>query len=201
MNVIDSCWVLNIKKNAAGEIEKYKARLVAKSFTQIHGVNYYETYTPVTKLTSFCLLLAIAAWNGWPVNTFDFDSAYLNGELKEDEVIYLRQLPGYETKDREHWLWRLLKVLYGLKQGVRNWYEALCKALTELGFTRSEVDHSVFFKEVGDDIIILAVHVNDGMATGSSITLINKFKKDLNVICKLTDMGAHQQKCILLECT
>ena len=50
-------------------------------------------------------------------------------------------------------------------------------------------------------IIILAVHVNDGMATGSSITLINKFKKDLNVICKLTDMGAHQQKCILLECT
>ena len=96
-NVVDCRWVLHIKKNAAGEIEKYKARLVAKGFTQIYGVDYYETYAPVTRLASFRLLLAIAARNGWAVDTFDFDSAYLNCNLKEDEVIYLEQPVGYET--------------------------------------------------------------------------------------------------------
>ena len=80
---------MRIKKNAAGEIDKYKARLVAKGFTQIYGVNYYEIYALVTRLTSFRLLLALAAQNGWPVNTFDFDSTFLNGELGDDEVVYM----------------------------------------------------------------------------------------------------------------
>jgi len=79
-NIIDSHWVLHIKKNAPGKVEKYKAHLVAKGFTQIYGVDFYETYAPVARLASFRLLLAIAACNDWPVDTFDFDSAYLNSE-------------------------------------------------------------------------------------------------------------------------
>jgi hypothetical protein len=189
-NVVDSRWVLRIKKNAAGEIDKYKARLVAKGFTQIYGVDYYETYAPVARLTSFRLLLAIAARNGWAVDTFDFNSAYLNSELGDDEVVYLEQPAGYETRDRDSWVWRLLKALYGLKQGARNWYEALRKALLELGFTRSEADHGVFYKEVGKHILVLAIHVDDGMVTGSSVTLINKFKQEMNEKYKLTDSGA-----------
>ena len=147
-NVVDSRWVLRIKKNAAGEIEKYRARLVAKGFTQIYGVDYYETYAPVAKLASFRLLLAIAARNGWAADTFtfDFNSAYLNSELGEDEVVYLEQPVGYETRDRKLWVWRLQKTLYRLKQGAKNWYDALHRALTELGFTRTEADHGVFFK-------------------------------------------------------
>ena len=139
-NVVDSRWVLRIKKNAAGEVDKYKARLVAKGFTQIYGVDYYEMYAPVARLTSFRLLLAIAARNGWAVDAFDFDSAYLNSKLGDDEVIYLEQPPGYETKDRGSWVCRLLRALYGLKQGAKNWYDALYRALVELGFTRSEAD-------------------------------------------------------------
>ena len=72
-NVMDCKWVLHIKKNAAGENEKYKARLVAQGFTQIYGVDYYETYTPVAQLASFQLLIAMANHSGWPLDSFDFD--------------------------------------------------------------------------------------------------------------------------------
>ena len=75
-NVVGTKWVLRIKKNAAGEIEKYKARLVAKGFAQIYGVDYYETYAPVARMTSFHLMLALAARKGWAVDNFDFNQAY-----------------------------------------------------------------------------------------------------------------------------
>ena len=122
-----------MKKNA-GEIEKYKAHLVGKGFTQIYGFDYYEMYAPVARLSSFCLLLAIATQNEWTIDTFDFNSAYLNSKLGEGETIYLEKLVGYETKDCKRWVWKLLKTLYGLKQGAKNWYDSLYKALTELGF-------------------------------------------------------------------
>ena len=188
-NVVGSKWVLRIKKNSAGEVEKYKARLVARGFTQIYGVDYYETYAPVARLASFRILLALAARNNWPVHTFDFDSAFLNSKLEEDEIIYIEQPPGYETKDPKYWVWRLWKALYGLKQGARNWYKALCKAMEELGFTRTEADHGVFYKVVDKDIVILAVHVDDCAVTGSSMPIIEEFMVDMNKKYKLTDTG------------
>ena len=124
-NVVDCKWVLRIKKNAAGEIEKYKARLVARGFTQIHGVDFYETYAPVARLSSFRLLIALANRNGWPLDCFDFDSAFLNSELADDEVIYLEQPRGYQQGDGKKYVFRLHKALYGLKQDVKNWYDAL----------------------------------------------------------------------------
>ena len=188
-NVVDSKWVLKIKKNAAGEIDKYKAQLVARGFTQIYGVDYYETYSPVARLASFRLLMAIAARNGWALDNFDFDQAFLNSILGEDEIIYLEQPPGYKRKDREQWVYRLLKSLYGLKQGSKNWYDALHKALLELGFTRSDADHGVFFKRIGKDIIILAIHVDDGMVTGNNVAHIKRFKEEINKKYKITDLG------------
>ena len=79
--------------------------------------------------------------------------------------------------------------MYGLKQGSKNWYDALHKALLELGFTRSKADHGVFFKRIGKDIIILAIHVDDGMVTGNNIVLIKQFKEDINRKYKITDLG------------
>ena len=162
---------------------------MASGFTQIYGVDYYETYSPVARLASFRLLMAIAARNGWALDNFDFDQAFLNSKSGEDEVIYLEQPPGYETKDREHWVHRLLKPLYGLKQGLKNWYDALHKALLELGFTRSEAGHGVFFKRVGKDIVILAIHVDDGIVTGNNVALIKQFKEEMNKKYKITNLG------------
>jgi hypothetical protein len=76
------------------------------------------------------LLLAIAACNNWPIRAVDFDSAFLNGVLAEDESIYLEQPPGYATKDQKHFLLKLHKSIYGLRKGTKNWYDFLCEVLT-----------------------------------------------------------------------
>jgi Reverse transcriptase (RNA-dependent DNA polymerase) len=88
-NIVGCKWVFRLKRKVDGSIDKYKARLIARVFTQIYSINYYDTYSPVACLASFCLILAIAACNNWEVKAFNFNSAYLNGELDMDEEIYM----------------------------------------------------------------------------------------------------------------
>ena len=76
-NIVGSKWVFRIKRNANGSIEKYKARLIAQGFTQKFGVDYFDTFSPVAKLSSFRFILAIAARNNWDADTFDFNGVYL----------------------------------------------------------------------------------------------------------------------------
>ena len=99
---------------------------------------------------------------------FDFHSAFLNGELDSNEEVYMEQPEGYEKSDRKQYVCKLHKSLYGLKQAGRKWYVALCKALTKISFTQSEVDPAMFHAHKGNDIAILACHVNDCMITGNS---------------------------------
>ena len=72
--------------------------------------------------------------------------------------------------------------MYGLKQGVRNWYKALCRAMEELGFMRLEADHGVFFKRIGEDVVILVVHVDDCAVTGNSMTIIEEFMIEMKEV-------------------
>ena len=101
----------------------------------------------------------------------------------------MEQPVGYETRDRRQWVWKLKKTLYGLRQGAKNWYDALYKALHELGFKWTESDHGVFFKQIGKDLVVLAVHIDDCMVTGSSSFQISQFKIEMNKKYKLTDLG------------
>ncbi|THH18467.1 hypothetical protein EUX98_g8949, partial [Antrodiella citrinella] len=188
VNVVDSKIVLRVKKNAAGEIDKYKARLVARGFTQVHGVDYFETFAPVAKLSSFRLLLAIAARNNWDIKSFDFSSAYLNSPLDED--VYMEQPRGFESADRQKYVLKLAKALYGLKQGGRKWYETLCATLADLGFRRAESDFGVFFKVCGDDLIVMAVHVDDCALTGSSTRLLDEHLERIKQRYRLTSNDA-----------
>lgn len=88
-------WLYKIKYHADGQIERYKARLVAKDFTQTANIDYFETFAPVTKMISFHLLLAIAAMNNWEINQLDITNAFLHGLL--DEEIYMTFPPGYNV--------------------------------------------------------------------------------------------------------
>ena len=91
-NVVSCKSVFKIKTNAAGEIDKYKAHLVTCSFMQQYGVDYDKTYALVAQLASLRLILAIAARHDWDVDVFDFHSAFLNGKLNDEEIIFM-ELP------------------------------------------------------------------------------------------------------------
>jgi hypothetical protein len=170
-------------------MDKYKVCLVARGFTQIHGVNYHEMLAPVAKITSVCTILAITTQNNCEINAFDFHGAYLNGELDEGKDMYMEQPPEHETADRCIFILKLNKVLYGLKQGGCKWYNTLCCTLAKLGLKRAKTKYGVFYTHIRPDIILLAIHVNDCVLTGSKLALLTKFKQKISAIHKLTDMG------------
>jgi hypothetical protein len=188
-NVVGSKWVYRIKKNAAGQIEKYRARLVAQGFSQIPGVDYFDTFAPVAKTTSTRVILTFAARYGWPVHQMDVKSAYLNGTLDDNEIIYLRQAPGFVINGSEHMVLRLHKALYGLKQSGRKWYQTFSGILAGFGLIRCEADHAVFIRKSGNSLCILIVHVDDLTITGSTLEVILQLKKDLSSKLEMSDLG------------
>ena len=186
-NIVSSKWVFRVKRKADGSVDKYKARLVARGFTQVYGIDYFVTFSPIAKLASFRLLLAIAVCHDWDIESFDFNGAYLNGQLDANEEIYMYSPPGYDSDGST--VKRLRKSLYGLKQAGRKWYDTLSRALANLGFSVSQADLGVFFACIGKDILILAVHVDDCIFTGSSSKLVVQYKTKINACYALTDLG------------
>ena len=182
-------WVFRLKFNSAGETTRYKARLVAKGFTQVFGLDFSETFSPVARLDSVRLLLALATLRDWEIHQIDVKSAFLNGDL--DEEIYMRQPEGFQVPGQENKVCRLRKALYGLKQASRQWHRKLNTALRDLGFEKSAGDSSVhvMFRQGGDSITILIVYVDDITLMGDSIEQIQLIKKQLANSFELTDLG------------
>ena len=110
-------WVFKLKKDEKGAVIKHKARLVARGFVQQEGIDYDDAFAPVARMESVRVLLALVAQEGWGVHHMDVKSAFLNGDLKEEE--YVRQPPGFAVPGEEGKVYHLRKALYGLKQAPR----------------------------------------------------------------------------------
>jgi hypothetical protein len=125
-------WVYKVKYKADGTLKKYKARLVAKLFSQREGIDYEEIFSPTTKMSTIHLVLAMPAQRGWKVHQMDVKSAFLNGDL--NEVVYMCQPEGFQVAGKDHLVFKLKKALYGLKQAPMAWYIKIDRYLVQQGF-------------------------------------------------------------------
>lgn len=172
-NIVTNRWVLKIKRKPDGSIDRYRARLVARGFSQIFGVDFNETYAPVVNTSSVRLLFAYAAMQHLEIGQFDVKTAFLYGNLEEE--IYLEQPDGF-VKDTSK-VWRLTKSLYGLKQAPRQWNIEFKNFLKSQNLSVSEVDECIFFRR--DPLLIVAIYVDDGIVFARDKSEIKYFLSQL----------------------
>lgn len=139
-------WVFKIKYKTDGTLDRYKARLVAKGFTQTHGLDYFQTFAPMAKMSTVQIVLSLAAIQKWTLHQLDITNAFLHGDLHEEVYMQIPQgviIPP-EFKGTNP-VCRLVKSLYGLRQAPRERLDKFSHALLVFGFQQSKYDNSLFF--------------------------------------------------------
>ena len=180
--------VVKVKRGPKGEVQSYRVRIVAGGHRQVEGVNYTETFSAAAKMPTVRAVLANAAHQDWEIEHVDVKSAYLNAPLKE--TIYMKAPRGVLKPGQEGKVLRLKKGLYGLKQAGRGWYLEMSRVFVkELGFTRSAIDHSVFYRRDGEAHVIVAVATDDMAVTSKRAVDAEKFKSDIRKFWEITDHG------------
>lgn len=184
VTTVDNKWVFKIKQEKKNAPIRYKARLVARGFTQEYGVNYFETFSPVVRFTSIRTILAISAQREMKIKQFDIKTAFLNGDLSE--TVYMEQPMGFQ--DGSGRVCMLKKSLYGLKQSSRCWNKKFTCFIKLFGFVKSVYDPCVFISRRNGALTILAIHVDDGIISSESMDEIKSVLKHLNEHFEVKEM-------------
>lgn len=183
--------VFKIKRNADGSAERYKVRLVVQGFRQKSGIDYSETFAPVTNFKVIRVLLALAASLGLTLRQADIKCAFLNGHL--EEIIFIRLPEGYKlpkgTKKRDDLVLRLHKALYGLKQASRAWNKDLHKTLISFGMKQSEADPCSYVVRRNESLMYLVIWVDDLISADNDLELYEEFIKHLETFYTVTVIG------------
>ncbi|MCO5571114.1 hypothetical protein L7F22_024846 [Adiantum nelumboides] len=132
------------KKKIASNVENYKARLVAKGFKQEYGVDFQEIFSPMVKMTTLRMLLALIAKEDMKLDQLNVITAFLHGDLEQE--IYMQQPKGFVQKGEEHLVCKLLKSLYGLKQSSTQWYHKFDAFMRSLDYKQSNEDPCLYVK-------------------------------------------------------
>src|SRR6202034_4029134 len=134
------------------------------------------------------LLLSVDAAFDFEVEYMDVKTTFLHGDLEEE--IYMKQPEGFAVKGKKELVCKLKKSLYGLKQPPRMWYQKFDTFIWGLGFTRSKVDHCVYFKLIGDRVIYLVLYVDDMLLVGNDKEIIQDLKTQLSSKFDMKDLSA-----------
>ena len=186
--VVRCKWVFKRKEDEVENTTRFKARLVAKGYSQIQGINYDDTYSPVVRFTSIRVLFAFAARADLEVYHYDIETAFLHGDL--DTIVYMFQPEGFISEDTKRKVCLLKKALHGLKQGSRAWnrrIDAIFKA--ELKFSQSQYDSCVYFCIIDNVLIIIAIFVDDILIFTKYLNVATQIGKKLSEFFPVKNLG------------
>ena len=185
-NIVTARWVWTVKYTSDQLIDRYKARLVARGFTQVYGQDYWETFAPTIRADSLRLLLAIMAIEDMEADQADVNNAFTKSRLTEK--IYMHPPEGIKVpKDR---VLLMRKSLYGLKQSAYKWNRKCDKKLRSLGFKKAISNPCVYIRI--KDGVIIGVYVDDLLilAPKNKQHVNDMVKHDLNRLFAIKDLGA-----------
>lgn len=183
--VLSNKWVFKTKRNSKGEVEKYKARLVARGHTQEAGIDYEEIFAPVARYEIIRTLLAAAVEEEMYVHQMDVVSAYVQGNLHDE--VFMEQPEIFIKDDKK--VCKLHKPLYGLKQSGREWYKRLDKFVTQQGGCRNEADPCLYVFGKNEKRVIMIIYVDDIILASKDLKELNTVKRKLKSEFEITDLG------------
>lgn len=186
-NIVTCRWVFAVKYNNDETVQKFKARLVARGFSQIHGIDYDETFAPTVRMDTLRAVLALVAIKDLETGQIDVNNAFTESTLKH--LIYMNAPPGVNVKQGEYL--RLLQSLYGLKQAAHDWYFTCNGVLIKLGFVSSEADPCMYINKARQ--LIVLVYVDDISIVSPSKSQIQWFKTQFAKSFKIKDLGELQK--------
>ncbi|KAK8951402.1 hypothetical protein KSP39_PZI004749 [Platanthera zijinensis] len=186
-DVVGCRWVFVVKFGPDGTMDRYKARLISKGFTQTYEVDYFDTFSPMARLSTIRVLLSVAVNRDWPISQLDVKNAFLYGDLQE--AVYMEQPPGYVAQGETR-VCRLKKAIYGLKQSPRAWFDKFSDIVTAVGFARSSADHSLFIRKTSLGLVVLAVYVDGILLTSDDQEGVALTKQHLRQHLVTKDMGS-----------
>nr|GEX26783.1 putative ribonuclease H-like domain-containing protein [Tanacetum cinerariifolium] len=183
---IGTKWVFQNKKDERGIMIRNKARLVSQGHTQEEGIDYDEVFALIVRIEAIRLFLAYS-FKDFVVYQMDVKSAFLYGKIKEE--VYVCQPPGFKDPNFPDKVYKVEKVLYGLHQTPRAWYETLSKYLLDNRFYRGKIDKTFFIKRHKYDILLVQVYVDDIIFGSTKKELCNAFEKMIHEKFQMSSMG------------
>lgn len=184
-SIVKCRWVLNKKLDVNDKV-RYRARLVAKGFTQRRGIDYEDTFSPVVKHSTLRMLFALSVQWDMNITHLDVTTAFLNGHLKEN--IHMEIPEGFVNRSNGKVL-KLKRSIYGLKQSSLVWYEKVKDCLINYGSHLSKFEPCLFTKSSDNVKIIVTIYVDDFLIFSNCSKATEKLKTVLNSEFKLKDLG------------
>ncbi|GJT69974.1 retrotransposon protein, putative, ty1-copia subclass [Tanacetum coccineum] len=184
---VGSKWIFKKKTDMDGIVHTYKAHLVAKGYTQLYGVDYEETFSPVADIRAIRILISIAAFYDYEIWQMDVKTAFLNGYLDED--IYMVQPEGFVDPNHPRKVCKLQRSIYGLKQASRSWNKRFDEEIKRFGFAQNLDEPCVYQKASGSNVTFLILYVDDIIIMGNHIPSLQSVKNYLGKCFSMKDLG------------
>ncbi|CAI7893270.1 unnamed protein product [Closterium sp. NIES-54] len=186
-NIVSGMWIFRVKR-PPGSPPVFKARCMARGFSQREGVDFFQTFSPTPKMTTLRVLLHVAAQRDYELHSLDFSTAFLEGSLHEE--IWLRRPPGFTGSFPLGTQWSLQPPVYGLRQAPREWHDTLRTTLAALGFAPSTADPSLFLRtDTSLPPFYVLVYVDDLVFATADTEALALVKSELQKRHTCTDLG------------